>query len=744
LPGTHPSPFEDTALPDTDSAAASVHPATPSKRRRQRGQVLAIFAVAMVVFVGILAIVVDISWYWASSLKVQRAADAAALAGVVWLPGDPSRGIQTAANEAAKDGYTAGVGITISANQDSLVTSGGNPNQMDVTISAPVNTFFMRLFGITKITTTRTSHAVYVLPVPMGSPQNYFGDFGKVRHPGGGVDQPVPAQYGPLSPTASHSPNGWTNPANAYTSNNGYATSSTTNAQQGWSSFGIPSLPGGATVDGIQVQIEAHSSPANCRISVALSWNNGGSYTTSQTITGLTTSDALYGVGGTTDTWGRTWSSSDLTNANFVVRLQDADSCSAHTISVDQVQVLVAYHTTTFVADANLTDPNGAALAPQGFWGTVMSQGGESLNGDIYSPYYDNSTGPLVTNPYYAPTTYYNYDIQMPVGGSNGKVWLYDAPFCASDGSGQYGTGDRWLDGDSNSPISTYFTLYDTKNTQDQSDDTQTWASGSTFAQTKGYSDADLDGSGGTSCAMGDTETSFTQAHSDHQCDASLTAGIDCHLRWFELPATLTGGEIYRLHITTTGSTSQVGSDGHNSFTIWASASGGTPQVFGVGAMETYEPLPGGGASIFYLAQIGAEHAGKTMQINLWDPGDTKPLSASLKILAPTVTGYTPTTFSWSAQKVNSQGNVCTGTGTNVTSVTTNVGNTTGTFNGCWLTILVQIPTNYTAPAPPGETNGGGWWKIEYDMGGSSSDSAFDLTTWQVDLLGNPVHLVVP
>ena len=67
--------------------------------------------------------------------------------------------------------------------------------------------------------------------------------------------------------------------------------------------------------------------------------------------------------------------------------------------------------------------------------------------------------------------------------------------------------------------------------------------------------------------------------------------------------------------------------------------------------METFEPLPGGGSSIFYLAQIGAEHAGKTMEINLWDPGDTRPLPASLKILAPTTTGYVATHFSWSGQE---------------------------------------------------------------------------------------------
>ena len=41
-----------------------------------------------------------------------------------------------------------------------------------VTIVAPVNMFFMRIFGITPINVTRISKAEFVLPVPMGSPEN--------------------------------------------------------------------------------------------------------------------------------------------------------------------------------------------------------------------------------------------------------------------------------------------------------------------------------------------------------------------------------------------------------------------------------------------------------------------------------------------------------------------------------------------------------------------------------------------
>ena len=44
--------------------------------------------------------------------------------------------------------------------------------------------------------------------------------------------------------------------------------------------------------------------------------------------------------------------------------------------------------------------------------------------------------------------------------------------------------------------------------------------------------------------------------------------------------------------------------------------------------MEAYVRLPGGSASEFYLAQVDAIHAGKTLVIDLWDPGDTGSLPA--------------------------------------------------------------------------------------------------------------------
>jgi hypothetical protein len=711
----------------------------------QRGQVVVIFALSIFVWVGMCAVVVDIAWYWASSLRMQRAADAAALAGVVFLPGDVPAARASARAEAAKNGYADGAGSTaVAAVADAL-----NPRRLNVTVTGRVNTFFMRVFGLNDIPATRIAKAEYVLPVPMGSPENYYGVFGTLRTPGGGTTvtttQDVATSWLPASATKGSS--GWSSPGNVYTSNNAYATSSSTSATQAWGNFSVPSLPSGATVTGIELALEASRTGSgistNCRIQVTLSWNNGSSYTsggsgTKQTpALGTSDPDAPYHVlGGPTDLWGRSsWSASQLSNSNFRVRVQNVKpSCASSMVHrIDLVVLRVHYRTTSsvFVPDANVASPYGDALAPRGFWGTMLSQGAEDINGDAYLPRYESRTS--FTNPEYDPGNYYDYAVEIPAGATGGEVWIYDPVFCATDGSGAYGTGDRWFGG--TNAMSAFYELYDTQSTPyDLTDDTQVATSGTLFRSIRA-SDQSLGGpSSMDSCEQGDV--------------TNPADGRYWHNRWWPLASGLTGGRTYRVRTrsTDTGNPNdQNSTNGHNSFAIWSRATGGSPRIYGIGAMQAFSPLAGGAASEFYLAQIDAVHAGKTMVIELWDPGDTGSLSASLQILRPSAGGYTPATLSWHAARgtVNSGASNCNGqTGSSVASITTNTGGSSR-FNGCWVTIEIPIPTSYAAPTPPGETEGG-WWKIRYVMGGDASNTSFDVTTWQVTIRGNPVHLVLP
>ena len=114
---------------------------------------------------------IDVSWYWANTLRMQRAADAAALAGVVYLPGNPTLAYSTARAEAVKNGYTDGVGgVAVTPVQDPQ-----DSRRLRVSVSGPVNTYFARVLGLTSLNARRDSKADFVLPVPMGSPQNYYG-----------------------------------------------------------------------------------------------------------------------------------------------------------------------------------------------------------------------------------------------------------------------------------------------------------------------------------------------------------------------------------------------------------------------------------------------------------------------------------------------------------------------------------------------------------------------------------------
>ena len=107
--------------------------------------------------------------------------------------------------------------------------------------------------------------------------------------------------------------------------------------------FSLP--PTGVTIRGIEVQLKAMASsttnsPFMC---VQLSWNGGTTWTTTQSTTTLSTTNATYTLGGTANTWGRTWSAGDFSNTNFRIRISDVAASTARTFSLDSVAVRVTY-----------------------------------------------------------------------------------------------------------------------------------------------------------------------------------------------------------------------------------------------------------------------------------------------------------------------------------------------------------------------------------------------------------------
>jgi hypothetical protein len=106
------------------------------------------------------------------------------------------------------------------------------------------------------------------------------------------------------------------------------------------------SMPGTATVQGIQVRLDANadSTVGSPKICVSLSWNGGTSWTPWKTSPTLTDVEKAYVLGGTFDSWGHTWTSAELSNTSFQVRVANITSDNSTDISLDWIAVNVIYN----------------------------------------------------------------------------------------------------------------------------------------------------------------------------------------------------------------------------------------------------------------------------------------------------------------------------------------------------------------------------------------------------------------
>ncbi len=399
----------------------------------------------------------------------------------------------------------------------------------------------------------------------------------------------------------------------------------------------------------------------------------------------------------------------------------------------------------TAVPDAN----GSGTLASKGFWGALQSSGDIHNEGDAFTPYNDTlnpgSGQNGATNPDYDPVPY-NYEVVVP--GNGGAVYIFDPTFCPVGGG--FGVGDHYNADDSRQyggtaktwpSVSTYYTLFNTNNTSfTQADDSQVSTSGSLFEQEFQVDNSGTYGNvGGSGPAVGDTSTdNVTAVDCADNAVASPTAGGHWHDKWWPLATGLPAGT-YRVQIQS----AQVGAvnwhaQAENAWSIEVTDGPGTsPEVHGLGRMAGYNIL-GSGAQRMYLAQIDQTAAGKTVEIDLFDPGDVGG-NASLSVLDPDGNAYNAANFTWTADANCIAGQsepTCFGSGT---SVQTALGGKSS-FNDSWLKIRVTLPSSYGSAGllPMGESQPG-WWKIEYQVNGGN-----DTTTWEVNVLGNPVHLIVP
>ena len=122
----------------------------------------------------------------------------------------------------------------------------------------------------------------------------------------------------------------------------------------------------------------------------------------------------------------------------------------------------------------------------------------------------------------------------------------------------------------------------------------------------------------------------------------------------------------------------QRNTNGENSFALYASATGGTPRIYGLGAMQMFTPLSASGGSTFSRV-LPRPDRGRPRRARRWrSSSGTRATPTRCRRTSrseiPTSTGWSPTNFSWtSAVGTGASGTAsCDGdTGPNVSSVTT-------------------------------------------------------------------------
>jgi Flp pilus assembly protein TadG len=124
------------------------------RARGERGQILAVVALALVALLGVAAFSIDVGYAYYAKRQLQSATDAAALAGAQDLP-NATNAVATATTYAL-DNTPANLSFTFTYTTTCTATavvatgcvSSVNPNQLTVSGSASTDTWFAKIFGI--------------------------------------------------------------------------------------------------------------------------------------------------------------------------------------------------------------------------------------------------------------------------------------------------------------------------------------------------------------------------------------------------------------------------------------------------------------------------------------------------------------------------------------------------------------------------------------------------------------------
>lgn len=157
--------------------------------------------------------------------------------------------------------------------------------------------------------------------------------------------------------------------------------------------YGIDTIPipTGSTINGITVRADilVDSLTNSPYTAIQLSWDGGTSWTTAKSQSLTATIETTYTYGGAADNWGRTWAVSELSDANFRVRVINGDTANPNNrdFSLDWIPVSL-----TFTAPWDSYEDSGRLTIRETFnnsFKTAYMEGTGFATGNYNVAYYD-------------------------------------------------------------------------------------------------------------------------------------------------------------------------------------------------------------------------------------------------------------------------------------------------------------------------------------------------------------------
>jgi hypothetical protein len=684
-----------------------------SQRSRQRGQTLVIFALSFTVLLGLAGLAIDVGRVYDLYARMQRAAEAGALAGVLYMPGyydvirpgDVDSAVSRASKEIVKDGFGTALAPTASAcspgAEISICSVTGKSDDLRVTITETLDLVLLSGLGVQPVTLHATAQAEYLPPIQIGARLNYFGDqvecyntpstpdptqtsscsvgtgtplqsfLASFNGPNGLKENGDPFVYCEEGPAYSTTPDG---AANSYTTYNGYQTNHATYADSITNHCGQPSpgiTPGNPDQQppgfaGEATRNTAHPGGYNYLISVPA---GGGD----ATIWVFNPSFIPSGTGGTFDHF-NVGQSGDTAyfkgpNGNGIKSFNGSFDAPPFyynvTYSLYHVTSIYDRSTDQLVGSALTYPPYDAESAD------VTLHCGSGFQG-VYYPYWN---GGATANDYNPPV----------VAGSGCLTLSTSAPGTGYGANTPAPCWQQWCALYASLTPGTYRFVIE--------------ATG-LISSTSAYTSTLTSGNGAHIYAL-------------KVCPSTSATPISC-------PGGASGGNPGLA----------LAAWNNMDFYFSSQLTKGPPNANDPSTTCTTQAAPATGYTCLDLACIPTSYAGRTLSVQFFDPGDG---SGDLYIgLAEAGVGTPSVSYPGLAASY-----ISTIDGDTVVQAHFSSPSYTA-FNGIWLTAAVTLPSSYTGNCQSGP-GGTGWWQMIY---ASANGTPGDQVGVKFSLTGSPIHLL--